>query len=177
MVIDDLKKSIDAWMQSLTAYEFSALCVKPSPEQWSLGQVYMHLIENTDYFIEQAKICAAISENASEESSSEAKAMFKDNCFPNAQLEGPPENAFTPQPESKEQLINDLFRIKSDADALHVLITRSAPKGKTKHPGLNYFSATEWIQFADMHLRHHLRQKQRLETFLKRVGANIPSVK
>ena len=27
--------------------------------------------------------------------------------------------------------------------------------GKTKHPGLNYFTAKEWLQFAEMHLRHH----------------------
>jgi hypothetical protein len=39
-------------------------------------------------------------------------------------------------------------------------------KGKTRHPGLLYFSAPEWLQFAEMHLRHHFLQKQRIDAFL-----------
>ena len=39
--------------------------------------------------------------------------------------------------------------------------------GKAKHPGLNYLNASEWLQFADMHMRHHLRQKKRIDDFLR----------
>jgi hypothetical protein len=39
--------------------------------------------------------------------------------------------------------------------------------GKTKYPGLNYFTAKEWLQFAGIHLRHHLKQKKRIDDFLK----------
>ncbi|MDB5279911.1 MAG: DinB family protein [Ferruginibacter sp.] len=46
-------------------------------------------------------------------------------------------------------------------------IAASKFKGKTKHPGLDYFSATEWLQFVDIHFRHHLRQKKRIDDFLK----------
>ena len=46
-------------------------------------------------------------------------------------------------------------------------IANSKSKGKTKHPGLNYFNANEWLQFAEMHLRHHLKQEKRIEEFLK----------
>jgi hypothetical protein len=47
------------------------------------------------------------------------------------------------------------------------LISESQFNGKTKHPGLGYFSAKEWLQFANMHFRHHLRQKKRIDVFLK----------
>jgi hypothetical protein len=49
-----------------------------------------------------------------------------------------------------------------------IKITESPFGGKTKHPGLGYFSAHEWLQFADMHFRHHLRQKKRIDDFLER---------
>jgi hypothetical protein len=173
MVIDGFNKTIDVWIDALSDYDFITLCFKPSPQHWSLGQVYMHLIENTDYFIEQARICAAGNDNASEASSRDAKAMFSANSFPNEQLEGPPENALTPQPESKGQLANDLIRIKSDAAALYAIMAASEYKGKTKHPGLNYFSASEWVQFAEMHLRHHLRQKERIDAFLRRLRSTV----
>jgi hypothetical protein len=42
----------------------------------------------------------------------------------------------------------------------------SSGRGKAGHPGLGYFSAAEWLQFAEMHLRHHFRQKERLDVAL-----------
>ena len=175
-VIGNFNNTIDTWIEALSKYEFTTLCMKPSPRHWSLGQVYVHLIENTAYFIEQAKVCTIVNDNAAEESSPAAKAMFQNNCFPDLLLEGPPENALTPQPESKAQLMNGLIRIKADVRMLDAITTTSQFKGKTKHPGLNYFSASEWIQFAEMHLRHHLRQKERIDQFLKGIDANTPSV-
>jgi len=52
-------------------------------------------------------------------------------------------------------------------NALAALIPASDFKGKTKHPGLLYFNAGEWLQFATIHLRHHLRQKKRIDTLLQ----------
>jgi hypothetical protein len=40
--------------------------------------------------------------------------------------------------------------------------------GKTKHPGSNYFTAKEWLQFAEIHLRHHLKQKKRIDDFFEK---------
>ena len=168
MTSDNLTKTLDTWIDALSQYDFQQLCAKPSPASWSIGQVYMHLIENTVYFIEQAKICASSNDNITGEPSGAAKAMFANNSFPDEILEGPPENAATPQPLSKAQLIVELNRIKSESEEISVLITASQFKGKTKHPGLNYFSANEWLQFAEMHLRHHLRQKARIDAFLMR---------
>ena len=47
-------------------------------------------------------------------------------------------------------------------------IENNKSRGKTKHPGFNYFNAIEWLQFAEMHLRHHLKQKERIEKNLNR---------
>jgi len=44
---------------------------------------------------------------------------------------------------------------------------KSSFHGKSKHPGLGFFSASEWFQFAEMHLRHHLKQKERIDRFLQ----------
>jgi hypothetical protein len=84
--INDLDQSIDSWIKELEQYDFIQLCAKPSPTSWSLGQVCMHLIENTNYYVDQIKMCV---------------------------------------------------------------------------------NAREWFQFADMHFRHHLRQKKRIEKFLE----------
>ena len=166
-LIEDFKHTTDIWIQALAQYNFAQLYIKPSPESWSLGQVYMHLIDNTDYFIKQIKICLSTNDHAMEEASDGAKAMFLQNCFPDEMLDGPPSNTHTPQPDSKERLMVDLMNLKDEITGVEILISNSACKGKTKHPGLQFFNANEWLQFAEMHLRHHLRQKKRIDSFLK----------
>ncbi len=171
MLIYDFNYTIDAWVKELERYSFMQLCAKPSPKQWSLGQVFMHLIEDTNYYIEQIKICISTNDHSNEEISANGKAMLQNNEFPDEVIEGAPANAFMPQPESKEQLLRDLVNIKNEMNKLAALISSTTFKGKTKHPGLNYFDAKQWLQFADMHFRHHLRQKKRIDDFLRTVNA------
>ena len=71
-----------------------------------------------------------------------------------------------PQPQSNEILLQLFINLKKDMNEAATQIDNSKSKGKTKHPGFNYFNATEWLQFAEMHLRHHLKQKERIEEFL-----------
>jgi hypothetical protein len=166
-MIENFKSTIDFWINALQQYEFDQLCAKPSPNSWSLGQVYVHLIENTRFFLEQAKLCLSSNDNESEESSPEAKTMFLNNEFPDVILEGPPSNALTQQPNSKMELLNDLMDLKEEVAIVGNQLLQSDSKGKVKHVGLNYFSAHEWFQFAEIHIRHHLRQKARIDLYLQ----------
>jgi hypothetical protein len=167
MLAEAVNHTLDIWIRSLDRYSFDQLLSKPSPNRWSIGQVYMHLIENTDYFFEQVRICTSANDDSDKEMSTEGKTMFSNNSFPDEQIEGPPENLSTPQPESKEQLLRSFLALKEELNRIASLTAENQFKGKTRHPGLNYFNALEWLQFADMHLRHHLRQKNRIDIFLE----------
>ena len=92
--------------------------------------------------------------------------MLLNNEFPDTQLQGPPDNDFTPQPKSKKEILDNLLRQKREVKELEEAIRSSRFHGKTQHPGLQYFNAAEWFQFAEMHLRHHMRQKKRIGAFL-----------
>lgn len=166
-LIENFGNTTDIWIKALAQYNFVQLCIQPAPGSWSLGQVYMHLINTTGYFIEQVKICLSTNDNAMEEASDAARLLFLNNDFPDEVLDGPPTNAYTPQPDNKEQLVRGLTNLKEDIIHVKKLLSESSCKGKTKHPGLHYFTAREWLHFAEMHLRHHLRQKKRIDAFLK----------
>jgi DinB superfamily len=163
----EFDQTIDEWIKELERYSFTQLSAKPSSTSWSLGQLYMHLIQATHFFVKQIQISTSNNDNINEEAFAVAKTMFRNNDFPDAILEGPPSNAATPQPVSKEQLIKELTHLKDEINKAEDLILKSQFKGKTKHFGLGYFTASEWLQFAEMHFRHHLRQKKRLDDFLK----------
>jgi hypothetical protein len=163
----DFENTIDLWLSFLNHYTLPQLLLKPSPTSWSLGQVYMHLIENTDWFFDQVRTCLSCNDNTHKEASAAGKKMLLNNAFPDIRMEGPPDNDHTPQPKSKKEIINALTRQKAEIAVIAEAIRTAKFKGKTKHPGLQYFNANEWFQFAEMHLRHHLRQKSRLDEFLK----------
>lgn len=158
---------LDQWLKELDQYNFTQLTLKPSATTWSMGQLYIHLIEATNFFIKQIRVCIASDENTKEEHYPAARLMFNNDAFPDQQLQGPPSNAITPQPESKAQIVKGLNDLKQEVHNVEVLIAQSRAKGKTKHFGLGYFTALEWLHFAEMHCRHHLRQKKRLDEFLK----------
>ena len=166
-LIHDFNNSVDHWIMELNQYNLKDLMRKPATNSWSLGQVYCHIILETTFFLQQVRICASTTENSTEEASAEAKAMFKENAFPDIALQGPPSNNNVPQPDSIEDLREQLLSLKIEARLLVSLLQSEQSTGKTRHPGLNYFGATEWLQFAEMHLRHHFRQKARIDDFLK----------
>lgn len=167
MICEDFKNTIDIWIKDVKQNSFKQLCVKPSQNSWSLGQVCVHLIDATNYFLEQIAICVSNNENANQEMLPNAKTMFLNNAFPNEVIEGPASNDDTCQPNSKKKILSSFAKIKVAIVYSEVQISNSMFKGKTKHPGLNYFNANEWLQFAEMHFRHHLRQNNRIKTFLK----------
>lgn len=168
MITEELEKSISVWIAALDDYTIDKLLLKPDPESWSMGQVFMHLIEETRYYMGEIETCLLNGENANGEMIDEAKQTFANNEFPNVRVIGDPLIAAqVPQPVSISQLKTDWQSLKHDILQLAKRATASGSKGKTRHPGLGYFSALEWLQYAEMHLRHHLRQKKRLDETLK----------
>lgn len=167
MFIDQFNNTIDIWITELEQYRFDELLAKPDAAGWSLGQVFMHVIEDTRYYIEQIEFCLNHCSFISENMSESAKAMFLKNELPDVRIKGDPSvSENVRQPVSKELLQEEMMELKQEMNMIWKKIIDSGRKGKAKHPGLGYFSEQEWVQFAEMHLRHHLKQKERLDILL-----------
>lgn len=161
-LLQQFNSTIDKWIGFLDLYSFELLCRIPSEGSWSLGQVYVHIISETEYYLQQIELSAWTTDNADKEMHEDAKKMFVANSFPDMLLDSPT-NVGTQQPGSKEALLQSLLFIKKEVDKLYNSFDVGKSIGKTKHPGLLFFSSLEWLQFAEMHIRHHLRQKQRID--------------
>ena len=164
-LIEKINHTIAIWIKALDEYNYTQLCAKPAPNSWSLGQLYIHLVQDTNYYLEQIRISVSTNKNGMEEMSPFGKTLFLNNGFPDELIEGAPSNAHIEQPASKEQLINSLVQLRDEITSVALQASQTFFIGKTKHPGLNYFSAAEWLQLAEMHFRHHLRQKKRIDIF------------
>jgi hypothetical protein len=166
--LDQFNQTIDCWINYLDDYSFETLVAKPIPGSWSLGQVYVHILADTPYHVEQMKAALETNNNSDEQMHANAKWMFDNNGFPEIQIDGPGTDDNTPQPLSKEMLLQQLIAIRGDVNVLYRSNDFSKSKGKTRHPGLLFFSAMEWLRFTEMHMRHHFLQKLRIDKALKR---------
>jgi len=163
-LLKQFNATIQQWIDQLDNYSIEMLCQRPQADAWSLGQVYIHIIEDTTFYLEQMKAALA-SENRNAERSmrSQARTMFDNNEFPDMALENPFNDINLRPPQSKDELLQGLTTIKDEVNLLFRHVDLSTAKGKTEHPGFAFFNAFEWLQFAEMHMRHHLRQKRRID--------------
>ena len=166
-IVQCLHQTLHLWETALGHYNLEQLCRKPDAKSWSVGQVYMHLLDQTiSYNFLQIEQCISSNENMYGEKSEEGVVVFANNAFPDKKLTGPPDAKDPGQPESIEQLEKIWKDMRSKLALLEEKISVTKYKGKAKHPGLYYLDAWEWIQFIDIHFRHHLRQKERIDRYL-----------
>ncbi|SEW24831.1 DinB family protein [Chitinophaga arvensicola] len=159
--------TIDKWITHLDDYTLTMLCQQPHPGTWSLGQVYEHIIADTWYFIGEIKTALQSGNiNREQQMHPDANTIFAQQRFPDARLPNPANDPDSPQPASKDQLKQQLLLIKEEINHLGSTADFTHAHGKTRHPGLGFFNAGEWLQFAEMHMRHHLRQKKRIDDAL-----------
>lgn len=166
VLIKAFNETIQKWIHFLDDYTLEMLCQKPDDKSWSLGQVYTHIIDDTAWFVKQMAAAMQTNADSEKEMHEHARAMLQNNSFPDMMIEGPATNTYIRQPESKDGIQQKLLAIKTEVNNLYASFSPSKATGKTRHPGLLYFNTLDWLQFAEMHLRHHFRQKKRIDQCL-----------
>jgi hypothetical protein len=167
-LITNLNATIDYWIAAIDQYSFEEICTQPGDGSWSLGQLYLHLIGDSYFFADQINECLQSTQHLDKQPNEDGAAMLAANAFPDIKIEGNPANAHIPQPQSITDLKSGLMGLRARLNDLVALASTQKMQGKSPHPGLGYFTAYQWFQFVDMHFRHHLRQKQRIDSFLKK---------
>jgi len=157
------------WESGLGKYSDEQFAKKPSPESWSIGQIYGHLVFGAlNYHIKQIEQCISNDANQKEKKTLPVRLIFSINSFPPVRVKVPPSPTYTPiQPDSKEKLKAGIHLLQKKLQDLSGEIDNAIHFGKTKHPAFGYLGAKEWYQLIIMHFRHHRRQKKRIDLFLK----------
>lgn len=169
-IYNKIASHIDLWLGDLTSLTYEDICKKPSPNTWCLGQVVNHLLGENAHYLKQMEICLSNSENADQKMSPDAVTMFENNSFPDIKIERPPSNQDTKVPDDLLNVRSALVSLRESFRIITMKISDRQTSGKTKHPGLQYFNALEWLQFSEMHFRHHLNQRAEIKTILSLGG-------
>jgi len=163
ILLQAFNQTIQKWIDFLDDYTLEMLGKKPDDNSWSLGQVYTHITDDTAWFVEQMATAMQTNADSDKEMHEHARNMLQNNSFPDVMIEGPATGIFIKQPGSNDEMRQKLLAIKGEVNELYGSFDPSKAIGKTRHPGLLYFNTLDWLQFAEMHLRHHLRQKKRID--------------
>lgn len=158
-----VQDALQQWKELLENETDETLKKRENGEGWTLGQLYVHLIESTIYFSKQVKSCLQSTDNRNEPLLPKAAAIFQAGSLPDIRIEGPASNSQTREPEGRQFLKDSFTRLIEKFGQLETAIAEKPESGKARHPGtLGYFNAAEWMQFTAIHLKHHLRQYQRI---------------
>ncbi len=164
----------EQYERELDLFTLEQLQQKPAENEWSIGQVYVHLINSALYMqLSSAEQClseetqASVSPSDSTSEMNERKnAIFAEGSLPPIRVHVDPFPGYTPiQPSSKEELIQGMGEVLSRMKELEPTLA-GAPEHRTiPHPGFGEMNAKEWFLLIEMHFRHHLRQLERLKPF------------
>ncbi|MGD8192055.1 DinB family protein [Brevibacillus ginsengisoli] len=155
------------YLEELNQFSIEQLLEKPTEEEWSLGQMYIHLIQTALYMqLRNIDQCRTMKESAQEQAGAKSEAgmaVFAQGGFPAIRIQVPPSAQYTPQqPESKEQIIEGLQTVLQRMREIEPILHEIPTEHTVDHPRFGGLNAQEWFALIEMHYRHHLHQKKRL---------------
>lgn len=168
-ILSQFEKTAEVWLASLNQYSEEQFAKKPNADSWSIGQVYNHLVAGTRlYHLQKVAQCLEGKEteiNAGKKLP--GKLIFFLGSFPPIRIKVPPLETYTPkQPPNIESMkigLKKLIRMMRETEQK---LSGTSEIPKAAHPAFGSLNAREWFHLIEMHFRHHLQQKKRLDSFL-----------
>ncbi|MGN6646802.1 MAG: DinB family protein [Cytophaga sp.] len=152
------------WLKELDFYGTNQFKKKVTEKSWTIGQIYDHLlIYSQEVHIKAIQECLAQKDTNSKEGKS-FKGFFQflfKGYMPFKYKSNPYKEPG--QPLSTEKVKDDFYRFLKLVYKTAKEIDYKKPTAKVKHPSFGYLSAEEWFALIEMHFRHHLRQKNKLD--------------
>ena len=162
------------YLSALDRYTDEQFAAKPADDEWSLGQMYEHLyLATTYFFLANTKRCLEKRKGQEGgEMNDNGRNIFKYNSFPPIKIKMP-EVLRGPEPVAKDRTAYKTLFKETLQDGLQLADALHGDDGnyKTLHPALGWLNAREWLQSAEVHARHHLRQQAEREQWLGVAGS------
>jgi len=159
---------LDLWLAALDQYSEETFVRKPNDEDWSIGQVYQHLVLGTRvYHMRNIASCLNNPQYTDKLPTDDGLKVLTSGEFPPHKIRTAPSPQYPPpQPEGVAQVREQLTALSADLLALGEQVYDSESKGRMAHMRFGFLNASEWYHLIEMHFRHHLRQKENLDQWL-----------
>lgn len=167
-VLKSFELTVERYLAELTKLNMDKIHRKLNEEDWSIGQMYVHLIQSAFMHLHNVEQCLAGNEstfNPTKEKTEQGKIVFKLEQFPAVRIKVPASPIYTPQPpESMEHLVDGLHNVVERMRNTESVLLQAPVSNKILHPAFGALNAQEWFMLIDMHYRHHFLQLDRLKS-------------
>ncbi|WP_243526358.1 DinB family protein [Bacillus pseudomycoides] len=152
------------YIKELEKYSLEQLRRKPSEDEWSLGQMYNHLLTASNMQLDAIAKCTTDSATIDGKKTEMGEKVYAMGAFPPIQIKIPDRPGYTPEnPKDKEGVKQQLLQLIKQTKEVEPTLASIPSNRKMEHLGFGYLNAVEWFQLIYMHFSHHLHQKERLE--------------
>ncbi|MFK4343208.1 MULTISPECIES: DinB family protein [unclassified Paenibacillus] len=158
------EQTVQHYLLELDHFSLEQLQYTPQEGEWSLGQMYLHLV-NSALYMHLKNIDLCLKPDGEIGTKTEAgTAIFDLGGFPPVRIQVPPSPQYTPpQPTGKEEIVEGLNVVIGKMREIEPNVGETAGKSTVSHPRFGALNAGEWFTLIEMHYRHHLLQKERLK--------------
>jgi hypothetical protein len=170
--LQHFEEMTNTYLEELMGFSMEQLTRQPSENEWSLGQMYLHLIQAALFMqirnIEECMRPSVDTASSVEEKTEAGKAVFEQGDFPPVRIHVPPSPQYTPsQPKDKEQIAEGLTAVQHRMKEIEPMLDKAPLMNTVLHPRFGALNAKEWFKLVEMHYRHHLQQKDRLKGYIE----------
>ncbi len=171
-ILESYIQNVNKWTIEIDKYTDSEYYKKFGSKKWSISEIMSHLIAT-------ANICAQKSIDCSNNLGEKRKAGIKTmmfsmmDSFPPIRIEIKEipvglESMYNPEELSKDDAkkgLNATIELMKKAESM---LKQADENIRIKHWAAGDFNAFQWFKSVEMHLRHHFRQKERIDKLLNK---------
>jgi len=158
-----IHKIVDAYKSKLSHYSEDIFQITPPISGWSYSEVYSHIFDSSLLSL-IALERAASGKGENKPTHFIVKLILVLGTLPPAkQYKVPKRLADRVKKISKTEALDFILEFEKGLDDNYPVIAHAKANCKTKHPRLGYLNAKQWLRFIEIHLKHHLKQLERIE--------------
>jgi len=152
-----------AYQNKLAQADERRFQVSPPTGGWSYSEVYSHIFDLSLLSLQQLDKCLnGIGE--ARKTPFITKLILFFGCFPPAMKFKVPKSLESRVKKiSKAEAQHLISQFLTELETYKPRIAQAHPEIKASHPRLGSLNASQWLRFIEIHLKHHLKQLERID--------------
>lgn len=158
-----LHQIVAAYKAKLSSYPNEIFQLTPPINGWSYSEVYSHIFDASLLSL-IALVNSASGKGENKPTHFIVKLILLLGSLPPAKKYKVPKRLIERVKKiSKTEAMDFILEFEKALENAYPLIATANKTLKTKHPRLGYLNAKQWLRFIEIHLKHHLKQLERIE--------------
>ncbi len=169
---ESYKSTAEQLINQAANYTEAEFSLAPAEEQWSMSEMYRHIVLVTEKCLDNVDSCRE--GNGKRQKFAFGPALFSlMGSFPPIKLRikkvtESVKHIYNPEAITISEAVAELQASINKMEQYQAVVKNTDKHLRIEHWAGGWFTAAQWYQSAEMHIRHHLRQKKRIDAFLKK---------